>query len=144
VDTTREADELVRRWQELQAAQVAGDLRALATLRLLAEAQARRPGASGEWELLAREAGRYTSQLGEQVEAQPTAAVGVESAHGGFEPVEQYHLDEVSVPDSAWEPADEEQTPRRGRGLGPIIWLVIVVGYLLLQVIGGLTGGESP
>jgi hypothetical protein len=143
VDATREADELVRLWQELQAAQVSGDLRTLATLRLLAEAQARRPGSSGEWELLAREAGRYASQLGDQVEAQPTAAFGAEAAGGSFEPVEEFEVDESSAPDAAWEPA-EEQAPRRGRGLGPIIWLVIVVGYLLLQVIGGLTGGESP
>ena len=37
----------------------------------------------------------------------------------------------------------EEAERKRGRGLGPIIWLVIIVAYLLLQVIGGLNG-ESP
>jgi hypothetical protein len=143
MDATREAELLVQLWQELQEAQVAGDTRRLSSLRALAEAQVRRPDASGEWELLAREAGRHTSRLHEQVEAQPTAGVGADPAAVYSERADGYVLDEVGVPDSVLEPAEEGSTPSRGRRLGPIIWLLIVVGYLVLQVIGGLTG-DSP
>jgi hypothetical protein len=143
VDATREAEVLVQLWQELQEAQVAGDTRRLSSLRALAEAQARRPGASEEWELLAREANRHTARLHEQVESQPTAGVGADPSLGYSEPAARYELDEIGVPDSVLEPAEEGSTPSRGRRLGPIIWLVIIVGYLVLQVIGGLTG-DSP
>ncbi|HVM68512.1 MAG TPA: hypothetical protein VM204_01580 [Gaiellaceae bacterium] len=145
MDPTREAEELVRLWQELQLAQVAGDAQRLASLRIHAESRARRPGASPEWQALAREAGRYTAQIHEQVEAQPTAGVGAE-AMPQYEaaPPAHYEVDEVSAPDAAMEPAEEAGTRGRGRGLGPIVWLVIIVGYLVLQVIGGLTGGEGP
>ena len=141
MDATREAEELVRLWQELQVAQVSGDVRRLAGLRALAEAQSRRPDASPEWELLAREAARYTGQVHEQVEAQPTVGVGADPG-AAYTPDAEYELEEVAAPDAVLEPAEEGTGRSRGRGLGPIIWLVIIVGYLILQVIGGLTGGE--
>ena len=74
MNATREAEELVRLWQELQQAQVAGDAARLEALRVRAEAQARRPDASREWELLAREAGKHSVHVHEAREAQPTAS----------------------------------------------------------------------
>jgi hypothetical protein len=137
VDVTREAQELVRLWQELQAAQVTGDEARLASMRVRAEAEARRPGASPEWELLAREAGKHSSHVHEAREAQPTAGVGGDS-HAQYRVEEEWELDEVSAPDSATEPAEEGRS--RGRGLGPLIWVVILVGYVILQVLSGLNG----
>jgi hypothetical protein len=132
VDATREAEELVRLWQELQTAQVTGDTRALAGLRVLAEAHARRPEASGEWALLVREAGRYLGGMREQVEAEPV--VGARS-----EPVE---VPEAETPATTVEPAgDEEAEKSGGFKLGPLIWLVFVVGYLLLQLLGNVGEG---
>lgn len=142
MNATREADELVRLWQELQAAQVTGDVSRLNALRSRAEAQARRPDASPEWELLAREAGRHSSHVEQAQETRPTVGVGVEVGEPVHAADAQWQLDEVSAPDSATEPAEEGR--RRGRGLGPIIWVVILVGYLILQFIGGLTGEEGP
>lgn len=134
MDANREAEELVGRWQELQSAQVTGDLRALAGLQQLATARATRPGASPEWELLAREAGRHTERLAGQVEAQATVGVDAGPESG------DWALEEVAVPDAAREPAEEGE--RRGRGLGGLIWVVILVGYLILQLVGGL--GDNP
>jgi hypothetical protein len=138
VNATQEAEELVRLWQELQKAQVTGDQAALATLRARAEAAARRPDASREWELLAREAGKHSTHVQEAREAQPTAGVGADPSAQSYRVEEEWELDEVSAPDSATEPAEE--SGGRGRGLGPLIWLVIVVGYLILQVLNGLNG----
>jgi len=141
VNATREADELVRLWQELQVAQVSGDAARLAALRIHAEAQSRRPDASPEWELLAREAGRQAGHVHEARETQPT--VGVAAGAGDVQYAEhEWEVDEVSAPDAATEPAEAGR--RRGRGLGPLIWVVILVGYLILQLINGLTGGEGP
>jgi hypothetical protein len=137
VNATREAEELVRLWQELQKAQVAGDAGRLEALRARAEAQARRPDASREWELLAREAGKHSGHVHEAREAQPTAGVAAEP-HAPNRVEEDWELDQASAPDSAEEPAEE--AGRRGRGLGPIIWIVIVVGYVLLQILSGVNG----
>jgi hypothetical protein len=137
VNATQEAEELVRLWQELQAAQVTGDVGRLEALRRQAEAQARRPDASREWELLAREAGKQSGHLHEAREAQPTAGVGADPA-AQYRVEEEWELDEVSAPDSATEPAEE--AGRRGRGLGPLIWVVILIGYLILQVLSGING----
>jgi hypothetical protein len=134
VDETREAEELVGLWQELQAAQVAGDLRRLVALQRLAEGRARRPGASGEWALLAREAGRHTGDLHEEAEARPTAGVG-ESASPPAE------LEPVSLPDGADDAEEDPSESRRGFRVGPLIWLVIIVGYVLLQVLGNAGDG---
>ncbi len=144
MNPSREAEELVQLWQQLQEAQVAGDVQRLASLHRLAEAQSRRAGASGEWELLAREAGRHTARVHEQAEAQPRAGVGAGAPVAQYEPVEEPRVDEVSAPEAATEPADEARAGSRGRGLAPIIWLVIIVGYLVLQVIGRLAGGDGP
>jgi hypothetical protein len=141
VDATREAEELVALWQELQAAQVAGDVRRLEGLRRLAEARAQRPDASGEWRLLAREAGRHTGDLREEVEAAPTVGVGDAAAAR----VERAEPVDVSLPDAAREPA-EEGAPERERGfrLGPLIWIVIIAAWVLLQVLGGTGEGAIP
>lgn len=137
MDATREAEELVRLWQELQSAQVTGDEARLASMRVRAEAEARRPGASPEWELLAREAGKHSSHVHEAREAQPTAGVGADQG-AQYRVEEEWEVDEVSAPDSATEPAEEGA--RRGRGLGPLIWVVILIGYVILQVLNGLNG----
>jgi hypothetical protein len=137
VNATREAEELVRLWQELQQAQVAGDAARLEALRARAEAQARRPEASREWELLAREAGKHSGHVYEAREAQPTAGVAAEP-RAQYRVEEERELDEVSAPDSAEEPVEE--AGRRGRRLGPIIWVVIVIGYVLLQILSGVNG----
>jgi hypothetical protein len=137
VNATQEADELVRLWQDLQAAQVSGDAARLEALRARAEAQARRPDASREWELLAREAGKHSGHVQEAREAQPTAGVAADPT-ARYRVEDQWELDEVTASDSASEPAEE--TGRRGRGLGPLIWVVILVGYLILQVLGGVNG----
>jgi hypothetical protein len=138
VNATREAEELVRLWQELQAAQVAGDEARLASVRARAEAEARRPDASREWELLAREAGKYSTHVHEAREAQPTAGVGADAATQSYRVEDEFQLDEVSAPDSAAEPAEE--TAGRGRSLGPLIWVLVVIGYVLLQVLNGING----
>jgi hypothetical protein len=137
VNATREAEELVRLWQELQAAQVTGDEGRLASLRARAEAEARRPDASPEWQLLAREAGKQSSHVQEAREAQPTAGVGTDE-RAQYRVEEEWELDEVSAPDSATEPAEEGSS--RGRRLGPLIWLVILVGYVILQALSGVNG----
>jgi hypothetical protein len=138
VNATREAEELVRLWQELQAAQVAGDEARLASLRVRAEAEARRADASREWELLAREAGKHTTHVQEAREAQPTAGVGAEPTAQSYRIEEEFELDEVSAPDSATEPAEE--AGGRGRRIGPLIWVLVLIGYVLLQVLNGLNG----
>ena len=137
MNATQEADELVRLWQELQAAQVTGDVARLDALRRHAEAQARRQDASREWELLAREAGKHTGHVREAREAQPTAGVGAEPT-AQYRVEEDWELDEASAPDSAQEPAEE--AGRRGRKLGPLIWVVIVIGYVILQILSGVNG----
>ena len=123
----REAEELVRLWQELQEAQVAGDAERLAGLRRHAESESKRPDASEEWQQLEQEAGRYGDRLREALEEQPSIGVG-----DGTETV----------------PVDVESTPepvegRRGRGkTGSLIWLAILVGWVVLQILQGL-GGEN-
>jgi hypothetical protein len=139
VDATREAEELVGLWQALQEAQVAGDVRRLEELRRLGEARAKREGASGEWALLAREAGRHTGDLREEVEERPTVGV----ATSGDAPVV---LDEAPAPEADVEEGDEEPVEAQGRGrrLGPLIWIVIVAAYVLLQVLGEVGEGAVP
>jgi len=129
VNETREAEELVRLWQELQAAEVAGDAGRISAIRTLADANARRPEASGEWALLAREAARHLGGGREQVKATPTPHLGDETTAAEPEGVEEVVL------------ADDE--PGRGGGLrlGPLIWVVVVVGYLLLQLLGNVGEG---
>jgi len=123
----REAEELVRLWQELQEAQVAGDAERLAGLQRRAESESKRPDASEEWQQLEQEAGRYGDRLLEALEEQPSVGVG-----DGTETV----------------PVDVESTPepvegRRGRGrTGSLIWLAILVGWVVLQILQGL-GGEN-
>jgi hypothetical protein len=120
----REEEELVRLWQELQVAQVAGDARRLEELRRRAEAESGRPDASEEWQLLEREAGRHAEQLHEAVEAQPSVGVDGEAV-----------------------PVDVESAPepvggRSGPGKGSLIWLLILVGWVVLQIVQGV-GGEN-
>ena len=123
MDGRREAEELVRLWQELQEAQVAGNAQRLEGLRRHAEAESRRPGASEEWALLEREAGRHTDRLHEAIEAQPSVGVG--------DATETVTIDAESAP----EPVEG----RRGRGkVGSLIWLAILLGWVALQIIGGL------
>ncbi len=127
MNETREAEELVLLWQELQEAQVAGDAGRLAGLRSRAEAESRRSGASEEWRLLEREAGRYRERLEEAVSAQPSVGVG--------DTTEAVTIDAESAPEPV-------EGGRRGRGkVGSLVWLAILLGWVLLQIIGGL-GGE--
>ena len=121
---TREAEELVRLWQELQEGQVAGSAQRLEDLRRRAEAESRRPDASEEWQLLEQEAGRHAERLQEAVVAQPSVGVGDESL-----------------------PVDAESAPepvggRRGPGKGSLIWLAILLGWVVLQILQGV-GGEN-
>ena len=123
----READELVRRWQELQEAQVAGDAARLAALRQRAENERGRPDASPEWQQLEQEAGRYLERLRETLEEQPTVGVGDET--------EAVPVDDESTP--------EPVKGRSGRGkTGSLIWLAILLGWVVLQIIQGI-GGEN-
>jgi len=154
VDATREANELVKRWQELQEAQVAGDLGRLARLQLHAQAQAQRPGASHEWELLAREAARYSGQLHEEAEERPTIGTATDTlgtfeppaaerpVPRTFDPTEHYEVRPAPAPE---EDVEEQGEGRgRGRGIGGAIWALLVLGYILLQVIGAVFGGDGP
>lgn len=136
MDASRETEELVGLWQELQSLQVAGDARALAGLQRYATARASQADASPEWELLAREAGRHTARLAEQVAAQPTVGVGADAASADFE------LEEVAAPDAAREPAEEGEARGRGLGLVQLLWVVLIVGYLILQVLSNAGEGS--
>ena len=136
MDAKRESELLVGLWQELQSAQVAGDTARLDELRRVAEGHAARSGASEEWRLLAREAGRHTERLDEQREAQPEVAVG---GDGG----EHERVEEVAAPEAAREPAEEGAPERQGLRLGPLIWIVILVGWLILQLIGNVGEGGA-
>ncbi|HWN23048.1 MAG TPA: hypothetical protein VNP93_13825 [Gaiellaceae bacterium] len=123
----REAEELVRLWQELQEAQVAGDAERLAGLQRRAESESKRPDASEEWQQLEQEAGRYGDRLLEALEEQPSVGVG--------DGTETVPVDVESAP----EPVEG----RRGRGrTGSLIWLAILVGWVVLQILQGL-GGEN-
>ena len=132
MDATRESEELVRLWQELQEAQVAGDAGRLAALQARAAAEGQRVGASGEWALLQREAGRNAERLRDDVAARPNVEVA-----GSSEPVpvETVRVDTDSPP---------EPVPggRKASKKGSLIWLAFVVGWVLLQVVQGL-GGEN-
>lgn len=113
----------MRLWQELQEAQVAGDAQRLEGLRRRAESESGRAGASEEWGLLEQEAGRHAEALHEAVVAQPSVGVGDDLV-----------------------PVDVESTPepvegRSGPGKGSLIWLVILVGWVVLQILQGV-GGE--
>ena len=123
MDGKREAEELVRLWQELQEAQVAGDVQRLEGLRRRAEGESGRAGASEEWGLLEREAARHAERLHESVVAQPSVGVGDET-----------------VPVDA-ESAPEPVEGRSGPGKGSLIWLLILVGWVVLQILQGV-GGE--
>lgn len=130
VNETREAEELVRLWQELQTAEVEGDTRRLASLRALAETNARRPNASGEWQVLAREAARHLGGARDHAEAEPTTDVAAETVEVG----------EPESPQEASKPAEEAEKTG-GLKLGPLIWVVVVVAYLLLQLLGNAGEG---
>ena len=122
----REAEELVQLWQELQEAQVAGDARRLMLLQRRAEAESRQEGASEEWRLLADDAARHADRLHEEVAAQPSAGVGTDTVV----------LNEASAP----EPVETRR--RRGR-TGTLIWLAILVGWIVLQILQGIGGGDG-
>ncbi|MBA3348890.1 MAG: hypothetical protein H0T13_10060 [Actinobacteria bacterium] len=140
----REAEELVRLWQELQEAQVAGDARGLAELRVRADAESRRDGASEEWGLLAREAGRDAERLHGEVVAQPTAAVGDET-------VDTVTVDTVTFDTTANDTAaaDSEPAPepveggRRVNRKGSLIWLAFVIGWVVLQIVRSIGDGNG-
>jgi len=125
-----EAEELVRLWQRLQEAQVAGDLEELASLRRYAELESKRPDASDEWRLLAREAGRHAERRQEEHQEQP-------SMHRAHE----------TVPRDVEPARDVEQTPEpvAGRGgrrrIGGLIWIAILVAWVALQILQG--GGDG-
>lgn len=125
-----EAEELVRLWQQLQEAQVAGDPAALASLRRYAELESKRPDASDEWRLLAREAGRHADGRREEREEQPSVQVADEPVTLDVEPAR-----------------DVEQTPEpvAGRGgrrrIGGLIWIAVLVAWVALQILQG--GGDG-
>ena len=126
MDPKREAEELVRLWQELQEAQVAGDAGRLDRLRRRGEAESRHEGASEEWRLLADAAGRHLERLQGELEAQPSVGVGGDTVVLDAEP--------------APEPLEGER--KRGR-TGSLIWLAIVVGWIMLQVFQAVAGGDG-
>lgn len=122
----------MRLWQRLQEAQVAGDPEALASLRRHAELESKRPDASEEWRLLAREAGRHADRRHEEREEQPSAVVA-----GGAVPPD-------AVPAPEPEPASEPE-PAEGRSgrrrIGGLIWVAILVAWVALQILQG--GGDG-
>ena len=129
-----EAEELVRLWQRLQEAQVAGDLEGLASLRRYAELESKRPDASDEWRLLAREAGRHAERRHEEREEQPSVVVAGETVPP----------DAVPAPDRepASEPEPEPAAGRSGRRrIGGLIWIAILVAWVALQILQG--GGDG-
>lgn len=131
VDRNREAEELVRLWQELQEAQVTRDAERLTWLHRRAEAESRHEDASEEWRLLADDAARHADRLRAELAAQPSAGVAGDAA---------VVVDSASAPESAPEP--EPTGGRRGR-TGSLIWLAILVGWILLQVFQAVTGGDG-
>jgi hypothetical protein len=129
VDRNREAEELVRLWQELQEAQVTGDVERLTWLHRRAEAESRDEEASEEWRLLADDAARQADRLRAELAAQPSAGVAGDAV---------VVVDTAPTSESAPEPAGG----RRGR-TGSLIWLAILVGWILLQVFQAATGGDG-
>ena len=127
MNAREEADELVRLWQELQAAQVAGDAGRLQWIQQHAEAERRHEDASDEWRLLAEEAGRHLERLRDERAAQPSAGVG----------------DDAVVVDAESAPEPVEGRSRRGR-TGSLIWLAVLVGWVLLQIFQAAGDGGSP
>ena len=121
---THEDEQLVELWQELQAAQVEGSARRLAALRAHAVARAQRDDAPREWALLADEAGRFLEQLNQAAGAQPS--VGVEGELG--------ELDEQSAP--------QPVARRPGLRLAPLLWVVVLAVYLLVQFLSGTGDGR--
>lgn len=131
VDRNREAEELVRLWQELQEAQVTGDVERLTWLHRRAEAESRDEEASEEWRLLADDAARQADRLRAELAAQPSAGVAGDAV---------VVVDTAPTSESAPEP--EPAGGRRGR-TGSLIWLAILVGWILLQVFQAATGGDG-
>jgi hypothetical protein len=131
VDRNREAEELVRLWQELQEAQVTGDVERLDRLHRRAEAESRDQDASEEWRLLADDAARHVDRLRAELATQPSAGVAGDAA---------VVVDTSTATESAPEP--EPTQGRRGR-TGSLIWLAILVGWILLQVFQAVTGGDG-
>jgi hypothetical protein len=121
-----EAEELVRLWQELQQAQVAGDADRLEWLRRRAEAEGKGEDASDEWASLAEEAGRYADRLHEERGEQPSAGIGDDAV-----PVDV---------ESAPEPV-EGGGRRRGRK-GSLIWLAFLLGWVVLQIVQASATGR--
>ena len=121
----------MRLWQRLQEAQVAGDLEGLASLRRYAELESKRPDASDEWRLLAREAGRHADRQHEEHAEQPSVLVAGETVPP----------DAAPAPDAEPAPEPEPAAGRSGRRrIGSLIWIAILVGWVALQI---LQGGEN-
>ncbi len=139
VDARREAEELVVLWQELQAAQVAGDAERLSWLQRRAEAESRHEDASDEWRLLAEDAGRHAERLQGELAAQPSADVAGSTVVVDTQSLPEQATSQPST-ESATEPA--ERGGRRGR-TGSLIWLAIVVGWILLQLVQAIGGGDG-
>ena len=131
MDRNREAEELVRLWQELQEAQVTGDVERLTRLHRRAEAESKHEDASEEWRLLAGDAARHADRLRAELAAQPSAGVAGDAA---------VVVDTASAPETA--PEAEPTQGRRGR-TGSLIWLAILVGWILLQVFQAVAGGDG-
>jgi cell division septum initiation protein DivIVA len=134
VDATRESEELVTLWQELQEAQVTGDARTLSSIGARAAAESGREGASGEWALLAREAGRNAERVHDEAAAEASVAVGA---------ADDTALDNVldTVPGETEQAPEGEQTGRRRGRKGSLIWIAFVLGWALLQIVQGFGEG---
>ena len=119
------ADEaLVLLWNELEPARLSGDRRALATIDGLARFIARDEDHRHEAERL-------------------VAAVASAVAAGGADRAATAAVDaDVAVAGDALEPAEVEEAaepePQAGRGLaiGNFVWLLILLGVVILNVIG--------
>ena len=123
----------MRLWQRLQEAQVAGDLGELAALGRYAELESKRPDASDEWRLLAREAGRHAVQRQEEHAEQPSVLVGGETAAPDTAP---------GRVEPAPEPEPQPATGKSGgRRIGGLIWIAILVAWVALQILQG--GGDG-
>jgi len=118
-------------------AQVAGDVERLAWLRRYAAAQSKAEDASEEWRLLEQEAGRHAERRHEEHAAQPSAQVGGDTVPVETEPP----AETMSVPDPPLEPEPER---RGGFRIGPLIWVAILVGWVVLQLLQGVGDGSSP
>ena len=136
----RPSEALVFLWNALEPARLSGDTSALRSLGGLAERIAR-TGDDGE----RREAEHLLEELRgvarHEAAAPATQQVGADvSVAGETAPVEPTFADElVELPGEEESDTDAEPPPRSRRaGIANLIWLLLVLGVVLLNIIRGV------